>query len=130
MISRYKPVKQKRPGPARRGRLRDPDYLMYITTFGCIVCHLGVFVRSLDGAFVNGDASGQVSPTEAAHVGVRGLSQKCSDREALPLCAQEHHRTGPESAHVLGKRFWIIHNLDRVALIAELNAMYERERAA
>ncbi len=127
MISRSKPVKQKRSGPARRGRLHDPAFLAFIATFGCIVCHLGVFVRNLDGAFVNGDVSQQVSPTEAAHVGLRGLGQKCSDREALPLCAQEHHRTGPESAHVLGKRFWIIHNLDRGALISEANALYEKE---
>jgi hypothetical protein len=69
------------------------------------------------------------SRTEAAHVGVRGLGQKSSDRSAIPLCA-EHHRLGRDSHHRLGKRFWEHHGLDRDALIAELNRRYEEENAA
>ena len=87
----------KRPGPPRRGRVRDRKYLAWIRRFACAVCLLN-------------------RPTEAAHVGRRGLSQKCSDRETIPLCA-EHHRNGKDSYHKLGKRFWEHHGLDRDALI-------------
>lgn len=64
--------------------------------------------------------------TEVAHVGERGLGQKCSDRETVPLCA-EHHRTGPHAHHVLGKNFWDCHGLDRDAIIAKLNEQYREE---
>ncbi len=65
--------------------------------------------------------------SEAAHVGERGLGQKCSDRETIPLCAA-HHRTGPESHHVLGKAFFTHHKLDKDAIVAELNRLYDLER--
>jgi hypothetical protein len=64
--------------------------------------------------------------TECAHVGRRGLGQKCSDYESLPLCAV-HHRTGRESHHRLGKRFWAFHCLSRVALVTELRRVYALE---
>ncbi len=66
--------------------------------------------------------------TEAAHVGERGLSQKCPDREAIPLCGF-HHRTGSHSCHVLGKKFWTLHAMDKQEIIARLNAEYERLHA-
>jgi hypothetical protein len=56
------------------------------------------------------------------------MSQKCSDRETIPLCAK-HHREGPESHHKLGKKFWEYHGLDRDALIKQLNEEYERKAA-
>lgn len=65
---------------------------------------------------------------EAAHVGRRGLSQKCSDRETVPLCAL-HHRTGILSHHVLGKGFWAYWKIDRDALVKALNERYEEEHA-
>ncbi len=59
---------------------------------------------------------------EAAHIGPRGLSQKVPDRQAIPLCRGHH-----EALHKLGpKDFWIIANLDPRAIIARLNAEYER----
>jgi len=67
--------------------------------------------------------------TEAAHVGARGLGQRCSDREAIALC-QKHHRTGKHSQHTLGKNFWSHHGLDKDAIVADLNRRFERERAA
>jgi hypothetical protein len=91
---------------------KDKNYLAWIHTLPCVVC-----------------AQAQRSPTEAAHVGERGLSQKCPDRETLPLCG-EHHRTGKESHHVLQKAFWAHHKLDRDFLIAFLQVKYEAERAA
>lgn len=69
------------------------------------------------------------SRVEAAHVGFRGLGQKCPDRQTVPLCAF-HHRAGPHAAHVLGRKFWDFWKLDRLRLIQEFNERYEREKAA
>ncbi len=85
----------------------DPAYLAFIRTHPCIVC------RS--------------TWVEAAHVGERGLGQKCSDREALPMCAH-CHRTGPEAHHVIGKVFWVHHGLDSASLIEKFNRMYEESK--
>lgn len=92
--------------------IKDPAYLDFIRTKPCICC----------SAWWN--FHGQTTPTEAAHVGDRGLGQKCSDREAIPLC-ERHHRTGPLAHHKLGKKFWAYHSLDRNAIIAQLNKEYE-----
>ena len=61
---------------------------------------------------------------EAAHVGLRGLAQKCSGWEVIPLCKKHHARGLPESHHELGKRFWIFHNLDRYGLIRKYRTLY------
>ncbi len=67
---------------------------------------------------------------EAAHVGaIRGLGQKCPDRQAIPLCIH-HHRTGGESHHAMQRNFWAFHCVDRDFLIADYNARYEAERQA
>lgn len=44
--------------------------------------------------------------------------------QSLPLCAIEHHRIGPESHHVLGKRFWGFHGLDRISLIKQMQELF------
>jgi hypothetical protein len=54
----------------------------------------------------------------AAHVGLRGLGQKCSGWEVLPLCKRHHDRGMPHSHHTLGKR------LDRYALIRSFQERY------
>jgi hypothetical protein len=82
---------------------KDPEYLKFIRGLPCLVC------ARLGG--------------EAAHVGLRGMSQKCPDREAIPLCAK-HHRTGKDSHHVLGKKFWEYHDLDRETLVRALQVYY------
>ena len=102
---------------ARRGRVLDPKYLAWIRTLEC--CVPGCTSKNLHKW---DKAAGSI--TEAAHVGERGLSQKSSDRETIPLCAH-CHRTGKESHHVMQKRFWEHHGLDRDKLIAELNARYD-----
>ena len=61
---------------------------------------------------------------EAAHVGLRGLAQKCSGWEVLPLCTWHHGRGFPESHHTLGKGFWSYHNLDRFESIRVLRERY------
>lgn len=66
---------------------KDPAYLKWLQNQPCLVC--------------NTRKEQQRSRTEAAHVGLRGLSQKCPDREAIPLC-RDHHR----EQHRHGKKFW------------------------
>lgn len=92
---------------------RDIVYLAWLRTMPCVVCWT-YRIRSLRFATV-----------EAAHVGERGIGQKCSDREALPLCTH-HHRTGPQSHHVLGRKFWEFWHLDRFLLIRNHNECFEK----
>lgn len=112
-------IPKRRTNP-RRGRVKDREYLGWIASQPCCVptCkskHLHKW-QEVAG-----------SRTEAAHVGARGLAQKCSDRETIPLCAW-HHRTGDHSHHVLGKKFWDEHGLDRDRLIEEFNARFQQEK--
>lgn len=103
------PVRKVRIGPPRKGLVLDPQYLAFIRKQPCICCGTRKYV-------------------EAAHVGVRGLGARCSDREVLPLCSA-HHVQGPEAQHVLGKSFWNHWGLDRSALISTFNEQYEQEKA-
>jgi hypothetical protein len=127
----------KRSPIRRKSRKRqpgdDPAYCVFVRRFFCVVCASGQLVQNYRDFTYIRDGDGylapilQNSPTECAHVGRRGLSQKCPDCESLPLCAIEHHRIGPESHHRLGKRFWGFHGLNRVKLITQLQALYEVE---
>lgn len=94
----------------RNGTDKDPEYLNFIRSLRCVVCVL--------------EGSRQHHATEAAHIGERGLSQKCSDREAIPLCAA-HHRLGADALHRLGKGFWSHHNIDGNSLLVELRKRFE-----
>jgi hypothetical protein len=104
---------------------RDPDYLAFIRRQPCICCERPdqhtrpLFTRLRRYMNVNRLL------TEAAHVGMRGMGQKASDREAIPLCS-EHHRTGPDSHHVLGRKFWSRWGLDRNELIANYQEAYAK----
>jgi len=111
-------IRNKRARP-RRGPAVDADYREWIRTFGCVVCW-GRLTQPIESVPRN---------IECAHVGERGFGQKCSDYETVPLCAH-HHRINADSHHVLGKRFWEVHKLDRDALIAQLNSMYEKPKEA
>jgi len=108
MSARYLPIPRKRREP-RANRHDDPEYLNWIRTLPCLVCAL--FKRLQFGC------------TEAAHVGQRGLGQKCSDREAIPLC-RLHHREGEHAHHRLGKRFWVFWKLNRMETIRKYQEMY------
>lgn len=114
---------------------KDPAYLRWIRSLLCVVCFRSSWMEMIQrgevwrmgreyNCYTRHDHG-----TEAAHVGDRGLSQKCPDLETLPLC-RWHHTEGPESHHRLGKRFWQVWGLDRDALVKELQARYSRERAA
>jgi hypothetical protein len=65
-----------------------------------------------------------ICPVEVAHVGQRGLSQKCDPFEVIPLCQAHHGRGFPESHHTLGKAFWKFHNLDRMELIRSFRGRF------
>ena len=118
----------------RRKKLGDdPQYLVFIRTLPCVVCAgRAVFERILEETAseyeVHRIQQRQKSSTEAAHVGDRGLGQKCSDREAMPLCGREHHREGPDSHHQAGKEFWNKHGLGREEVLALLWRAYELGR--
>ncbi len=110
MIQRT-PIRKKRPG-VRRGQVIDHKYRAFIRSLGCIVCRDTV------------PHNAQSSRTEVAHIGERGLGQKCSDYETVPLCAG-HHRIRHDSHHQAGKAFWVLHKLDRDQTIAALRKLYE-----
>lgn len=103
-----KPIRKR--AKLRRGREYDAEYLRFIRGYPCVIC---------DSAELFQDTA-----TEAAHVGERGLGQKCSDRETIPLC-EYHHRTGPLSHHSMGRHFWFINDLNKAALIAHYNKLYQ-----
>ena len=101
--------------PPRKDPRRDCIYLRFIRTLPCVVC--ATWALKIPGYY------GWV---EAAHVGERGLGQKCPDQETLPLCVW-HHRAGPKSVHVLGRKFWEFWKLDRFKLIAEHVERFQKE---
>ncbi len=92
----------------------DEPYKAWIRLLPCIVC------RTWDLRIL-----GYHGRVECAHIGQRGLSQKCLDRETIPLCIW-HHRLGPQSVHALGKGFWGYWRLSRPELIAEYQRRFER----
>lgn len=130
------PVKRKRAKP-RRGRVIDKPYMAWLSLFPCLICAARILRPSSSEQLVRlllaGAAYWHPWPcallgTEVAHVGPRGLGQKCSDRETVPLC-RAHHTEGKESERALGKRFWEFHGLDKAEVIAAFNAEYERRAA-
>jgi len=108
------PLKRRSKKPIRRagGAVQNPEYLDFIRQWPCVL-------------HAAGDC---VGATEAAHVGDRGIGQICRDEEAIPLCAA-HHRIGPDSQHVLGRRFWDHHGINRADLIAVMQGIYENTGA-
>lgn len=104
------PLKRRGKKPIRRagGAVQNPEYLDCIRRWGCVLA------ATYDC----------VGPVEAAHVGDRGLGQKCRDQETIPLCGY-HHRTGPDSQHVMGKRFWDYHGINKADLVTMYQGIFE-----
>jgi hypothetical protein len=130
------PIKRKAPRPRKDA---DPEYLAFLRRMPCCACFKMFFSRvgrwpvwSINYILAACEANQrlQTLPTESAHFGVRGLRQKAPDRQALPLCSTLHHREGHESAHVLGRSFFVYHNLDREALTKAFNDYYDSEKTA
>lgn len=123
MIATRRRKPRRRPVP-----VADPNYRAWIRRLPCRICYLEVYAwLQVDEIilFCSGLFSRQKSPTECAHVGDRGLSQKCHDRETMPLC-REHHQTGKDAHHVLGKGFCAHHGIERDQVVRQLNDAYER----
>lgn len=115
-------------GMARSKRskgLKDPVYLAWMRRQSCLLCNDAIEKRT----FVGGMPYRQMCQTEAAHVGQRGLSQKCSDHDTIPLCAW-HHRISRESHHRLGKLFWGFHGINRRLVIAGYRKLFAMQKAA
>jgi len=108
ILRRYKP-------PRFDPKINEP-YKAWIRTLPCIVCRQWQLTQARYGL------------VECAHVGMRGLGQKCHDRETIPLCVH-HHRTGPQSHHALGKGFWKYWRLNRYDLIKHYNQHYDAVRS-
>lgn len=125
-IARYsRPKRSKLIKKKRKPKKGDnPAYRAFVREFACVAC-FGCLLSDEGGVFFS---KRQQSPTECAHVGARGLSQKCPDSQSLPLCAIEHHQVGPESHHVLGKRFWGFHGLDRAELIKQMQELFQESQ--
>jgi hypothetical protein len=74
-IKRKTPVNRRRSKPRRSSRRLDPGYLARVRELPCVVA----------------EHNSCAGVTEAHHMGPRGLGQKCSDDESVPLC-NLHHR--------------------------------------
>ena len=96
-----------------KSRPRDFAFLSWIKTQQCCACEK---LRLINFGTIY-----------AHHAGQRAFGRKADDRTSIPLCWRHHDRGSSTSIHALGKRFWAVYGLDRVQLIAELNARYEAE---
>jgi hypothetical protein len=90
-LKRTARVKPKRATTRRSSREHDREYMQRVRGLACIVRHM--LPDSADGWTCDG------WEMHAHHAGERGLGQKCSDYETVPLC-MVHHRdyhdcTGP-----------------------------------
>lgn len=106
--------------------LVDLAYKAFIASQECCICAIR---RSRLTKAIRAKGLSQLSRTEVAHVGMRGLSQKCDDRCTIPLCGL-HHRVGREAHHKLGKLFFEHHGTDKDALVKFYNEKYEKGKAA
>jgi hypothetical protein len=106
------PVRKKRKGPARRGRVVDKPYLAWLRTLPCFVCEF--YATKYEVVDI-----GQPTQSDPDHVGIRGGGQKCSDREAIPLCRCHHTRR-----HANTKEFWLKIHSTAAQVIAEYQARW------
>lgn len=88
------------------------------------------YVRSQVCAAWDADGNHCGGVTEAAHLGITGLSSKSSDFLAVPLCS-EHHRTGSGSLHSVGlPTFQLNLGVNLWETSARLQATWQGRRAA
>lgn len=113
MTLKRSPIKRK---PTKPRKDANPAYLAWLRERLC-----AVWLHSMSGKPIH--CSGII---EAAHVGQRGLGQKCGDGYAIPLCTH-HHRTGRYAQHVIGKRFWVYWGIGREDVIEALHKLYKEE---
>lgn len=137
MITRRTPLKRtaiKRKPPKKRPGMKDPAYVAWVHLLPCVAC-----VKETDGelslyeAYAVACLCRMYPPgywgypaTEAAHVGPRGLGQRCADKFVVPLCAV-HHRTGISAQHKIGRTFWKQFEIDREWVFDTLHDLYRQE---
>jgi len=83
-------MKRRRPRPRPEGH-EDPDYLAFLRVLDC---RAAVALNSYQ--FCEG-------PMTAAHVGDRGIGQRCPDSEAISLCTYHHLRDAHDHATTAGQ---------------------------
>lgn len=117
------PIPKKRK-TLRRGPIRDAMYKDWIRTLPCCACFAEIYRLGVLGVEV---ALVEAFPfrSECAHTGSRGMSQKASDHDCVPLCG-DHHRKLPGSYHASAKTFFERHNLPRLELICALRTVYRK----
>lgn len=141
MIARVVPI-NRRP-PKRKEGFDDSDYRAWLKTWPCWVCYeLHCRLHNFNPVPFRAYADARemfyqevsywgCGETQAAHVGTRGLGQRCADKFAIPLGKLHHmHPTaggGQESIHALGRNFWMHFKLDREEILAELHKLYQQE---
>lgn len=75
-----------RPQPKPTGRVRDREYMAYVSGLPCVL--RGVSYRSKRGdCTIAEDCGGRI---EVNHAGSRPMGRKCSDLETLPMCRIHH----------------------------------------
>lgn len=110
---------------------KDEDYKEWIRHLPCLVTlwrigRCGTMAELVELAYKRRSTLHRLS--ECAHVGDnKGMRQKCSDRETIPL-TDWFHREGPESHHKLPRTFFEHHGLNRDEIVVELNKLYERTK--
>lgn len=110
---------------------KDPAFIAWLHRLPCVACWFEKY-SDRSGAlavYIEFAAAGMWSDrtfdVEAAHIGDRGQGQKCSDREACPLCSRHHDRGSAIGHHVLGKTFWTRYGIPKLELIEALNTLYD-----
>lgn len=103
-----KPVRKKRPGPARRVLVvRDRKYLDWLISERCVMC-------------LNPEPDQGCDP---AHGPVNGMRSKGPDNEAIPLCRLHHTEQYMNGWPAFERRYGI----DRAAIAAEHYARYKEQ---
>lgn len=111
-------VRFKRPGPPRRGRLVDPDFLAWMVETQ-VLCAVWQFT-----------CLGECSKRLTTHH-VREFGSPKNDREAIRLCEAHHlHDFGMFSIERIGKaKFEQRTGLSIRALIVYYNEAYEKQKS-
>ncbi len=89
-IKRGKPPRQRRETPRKSGRVRSLEYMTAVAGLGCCA-DLAAKVRLRGSPLLGSVVVICLGRVEVDHAGRRGMGQKCSDFETIPLCSK-HHR--------------------------------------
>ncbi len=116
-IARRKRLKPKRATQRRSSRVRDREHLLWVKSLPCMV---GMDIGRICEGW-----------SEADHAGKRGMGQKCSDYETIPLCVTHHRERTDGTGHFKGwnkarMRSW----LDRQIALVQGHGRFLKAEAA